>query len=167
MEARVDGDDGDLCPAVVVREAVETFEQGARGGGDHARVDGRVRDIDDEDVDRRLWRANLNSSRTHRDQRTGAHLNASLALARATHHVLGRGDKLDDSRVELRALVAVRGLVLLLVPVEQLRHLVREVAHAALPPLPALDERHVGVDVGPAATTARDDRVRDDWDRVL
>lgn len=66
MKARVDGNDGDLGPAVVVREAIEALKKGPRSGSDHARVDGRVRNVDDKDVDRRLRRPNLRDGETMR-----------------------------------------------------------------------------------------------------
>jgi len=55
--------------------------------------------------------------------------------------------------------VPIRRLVRLGIPVEALRYLIRQVAHAALPPLSALDERDVRVDVRSAATAAGDDGV--------
>lgn len=59
VKARVDGDNGDLRSTVLVRKPIERLEQGTSGGSDHARVDGRVGDVDDEDVDRRLRRSDL------------------------------------------------------------------------------------------------------------
>jgi hypothetical protein len=78
------------------------------------------------------------------------------------HHVLRRRNKLDDARVELVTSVSVGGLVSFCIPVESLRHLVRQVAHAALPSLAAFDERNVGVDVRPAAAATGDNGVGDD-----
>jgi hypothetical protein len=55
-------------------------------------------------------------------------------------------------------------LVLVLVPIEQLRDLVREVAHATFPTLTTFNERHVRVDVCPASTTTSDHGIVHDGD---
>ena len=59
MQGRVDGDEADFCPVVVVGQAVERLENRARGRGDHAAADGLVRDVDEEDVHWRLRRPDL------------------------------------------------------------------------------------------------------------
>ena len=69
-------------------------------------LDSSMTDVNEEDVDRRLWRSD---------------------------HVLCRRNKLNDRVVKLGALPSVTRLVASLVPVEQLRHLVRHAAHAASP----------------------------------
>jgi hypothetical protein len=135
VEGRVNRDDRDLGSAVGVGQSVERLEDRAGSGCDHARLDGGLRDVDEEDVARRLGRS---------------------------YHVLGRSYELDDARVELRSLPPVGRLVLLLVPVEHLRHLVRQVAHGTLPPVATLDKGHVRVDVGPASSASSDDGVLDD-----
>lgn len=113
METGIDGEDRDFGPTVLVRDAVERFEERPRSRGNHARVDGSVRDVDNKDVDRRLGRSNLPIS------------SAVVSPSSETHHVLCRRDKLDDTAVELRARPTVGRLVLDLVPVKELRHLVR------------------------------------------
>lgn len=159
VEARVDGNDRDLGSGVIVGNAVERLEERTCGRSDHSRVDGRVRDVDDEDVDGRLRRSDLRQSR--------ASARVPSSLRDRTHHVLGRRDEFDHGTVELGTLVPICRLTLFLIPVEELRDFVREVAHAALPALTALDEGHVGVDVGTAASAACDDSVGDDGDFSL
>jgi len=72
-----------------------------------------------------------------------------------------RSDKFYDPTVQLGSTPPVRRLVGLVVPVKQLRDLVAQIAHAALPPSSTLDECDVGVDVGSTAAASRNDRVRD------
>jgi hypothetical protein len=90
-------------------------------------MNGGIRNVDQEDVNWRL---------------------------RCANHVFGRGDKIDDGIVEFRSSPSVGWLVGLLVPVEELRDVVGQGAHAALPPVAAFDKGHVRVDVGSAAAAA-------------
>lgn len=74
VQARVDSDEGDFGAVVGVGEAVERLEECSGGGSDHAGRDGRVGDIDDEDVDGRLRSADLWEERkisTARDRGEG------------------------------------------------------------------------------------------------
>ena len=84
-----------------------------------------------------------------------------------TDHVLGRRDKFDDAMVQLCPTPPIRRLIRLRIPVKQLRHLVAQVAHAALPPGATLDERDVRVDIASATTASRNDGIADDGHRFV
>lgn len=92
-------------------------------------------DIDQEDVDRWLRRAN---------------------------HVLSRGDKFDNRVVQLCSSPSITGLVRGLIPVEKLWNFVRHGTHATSPPAAVVDELYIWVHVRSASAATSDDGVSDD-----
>lgn len=84
--------------------------------------------IDQEDVDGRLGRAN---------------------------HILRWCYILHCTVTELCSAPAVTRLVTRLIPVEHLGNFVAQVAHTATPTITAINELHERVDIGPATTTSR------------
>lgn len=83
---------------------------------------------------------------------------------RGAYHVFGRCNKFDDAVVQLCPLPSVGGSIRLLIPVEELRDFVAQIAHAAFPAVAAFDEGDEWVDVGSAAATSCDDRIGHYWD---
>lgn len=140
MQSTVDPDECDLSPSIIVWEPIEALEQGPRRRRDHPTRNRRITDVDEEDVERGL---------------------------RGPDHVLGGCREVHNGMGELRALVPVRRLVRLRVPIERLGDLVRQPTDAAPPPLPALNEGHVRVDVHPAPPAPRNARVGAHGDGLL
>lgn len=84
-----------------------------------------------------------------------------------TDHILCWSDKLYDRVVQLCPSPSIGGLTFDLIPVKQLRHVIREITHAALPSMASLDEGDVRVDVRPTSTTSSDHRIGHHRDLVL
>jgi hypothetical protein len=190
----VDGNESDFGSAIVVRESVERLKDGSSGGGDHAYQEGGARRLGlsrrmewerkKGKKTNQTWRP-APKRRWRRRSKEAGEVEPGECTARCSackvandplplkdwgkeepraHHVLSRGDELDDTAVELGPLPPIRRLVRLLVPVEELRDIIGEVAHRTLPSVAALDESDVGVNVGSASTASSDDGILDDGD---
>ena len=140
MEARVHGHEAQPGPSVRVGDAVEALLDAARAGGQQAIGDRGVAHVDQEEVDERL---------------------------RGADHVFLRRHELHHGLVQIGSQRAIGRFLHGGVPVKRLGHVVGEVAHVAAPAMAMVKEGDEGIDIGSAATAARDDLIGDDGDGVL
>ena len=106
IQGGVEGDNGDLCTRVLVRQAIQILEDCPGGGSDHTGLHSSMADVDQEYVDRGL---------------------------RWADHVFRWRDELDYGVVELSARPTVPRLIPCLVPIKQLRNFIGHRTHAASP----------------------------------
>jgi hypothetical protein len=118
--------------AIGVRYPIQALQNASCRGRQKTARHARVAHIEQEEVDQRL---------------------------RSANHVLLRSNEFADRVVQLRALPPVHRLLLCAVPIEALRHIVRQVAHVAAPPMRVVQETCEGVDVCPAPPATRNDLV--------
>lgn len=83
------------------------------------------------------------------------------------NHVLLGSDEFHHGVVELGPFPTIHTPLRGRIPIEGLGNVVGEVAHIAPPSVTVIQESDVGVDVGPAAPTSRDDLILHDWNGVI
>jgi hypothetical protein len=132
VQRAVDGHESKPGAAIGVRYPVQALQNASCRSRQETARHARVAHIEQEEVDQRL---------------------------RSANHVLLGSNEFADRVVQLRALPPVHGLLLCAVPIEALRHIVRQVAHVAAPPMRVVQETCEGVDVCPAAPATRNNLV--------
>lgn len=139
-QGAVDCHESESGPAVGVGYPVQALQNASRSSRQKSARDASKADVEQKQVNQRLWSAN---------------------------HVFLRRNEFAHRVVELRTLPPVHGLLLRAVPVETLRNVVRQVTHVATPPMRVIQETCERVDVCPASSATCDDLIVLDRDIVL
>src|SRR5437016_14681285 len=120
MQARVNSNKSESCPSIRIRNSIKTFTDTSRAGCKKATGDRCIAHIYEEEVHEWLRRPN---------------------------HVLLWCHKFYHSMIQIRPLPPIQALLSSSIPVESLRHVVREIAHVTSPTMSMIKERHKRIDI--------------------